>query len=530
MSKVDHKRMKPARPSLSAAFAGVLEKMESRVMFSAFTNGDLAVVRIGAPGSGATIAGSDVGTAVFIDEYTPTGTLVQTIPLPTSSTAGSNQALVLGNNNSEGELNLSTDGKDLLLAGYDSTVGGAVDAATSASTPRTIGEISGAGTVNTKTALTDLASGANVRGATGSDATGFWAAGQDKGTALSGVRYVPSLGSSVTTSTPLTSSTIANARNVEIWNGQLYVTQNKAAGTIIEALDGSTGSLQTPTTGTPTVNALPNIGATPYLAANTSTNTNAKTGSFFFAKIGSAADFQINGADSGYNTLYVADSDAAHSTGSAPGITKYSYVSNAWVSNGTLGSSSLSYEGLTGSVSGSTVTLYATIVNPTGTGSGIVSISDASGFNSLLTTATQTTIVAAPTGGTAYRGIAFAPYAAPMPAVTAVTVSPNSVLPGNNVTLTATVTETGGTASSVSFYREAANGTENTAVDTLVPGTATNNSGTWTLSNVSTSSLAPGNYTFYAVATDATNGTNSGFGSAPTATLTITSIAPAITQ
>src|SRR5580692_8935872 len=97
------------------------EMLEGRALLTAFTAGDLAVVQVGA--TGTTTALGDTGTAVFIDEYSPSGTLVQQIALPTTATPGGNQALVLGDSTNEGELNLSTDGQDLLLTGYDTTVG-----------------------------------------------------------------------------------------------------------------------------------------------------------------------------------------------------------------------------------------------------------------------------------------------------------------------------------------------------------------------------------------------------------------------
>ena len=146
------------------------------------------------------------------------------------------------------------------------------------------------------------------------------------------------------------------------------------------------------------------------------------------------------------------------------------------------------------------------------------------------TTGTQTQITN--TGGNwRFDNIQVTGTSAPAPTVSSVSVSPNSVTAGAGtpVSLQAVVTETGGTPSSVSFYREATNGTESAANDTLVPGTATNSSGTWTLSGVSTGSLAAGTYTYYAVATDSSNRTNSGVGAAPTATLTVNGTTPVVT-
>jgi hypothetical protein len=402
------------KPKARLGVEGLEDRLVPTGSANPFTPGNIAVVLVNTP----TGSLADSGSAVFIDEYTPSGTLVQQIALPTTSTVGGNQSLVLGNSTNEGELNLSTDGKDLLLTGYDTTVGGAgggatIENSTSASINRTIAEINASGSINTTTALTDFASGGDPRGVVGSDATGFWLAGQD-GTS-GAVRYISALGSSTTTSTNLTGTVDKNARDVEIWNGQLYFGQDKVAtAPIIEALNtSSTTGLQEPTaafnagTGPTVITPLPGTGTT-----NLSTpGSNAKTTGFVFAKLGASADFTINGVDSGYNTLYVADEDT-HATGSNPGVTKYSWTGSSWVSNGTIGSSSLSFEGLIGSVSGTTVTLYATVVNPTTGTDGIVSITDNSGFNSAITnngSSTPTTIVTAAPSGTAFRGIAFTP-------------------------------------------------------------------------------------------------------------------------
>ena len=90
-----------------------------------------------------------------------------------------------------------------------------------------------------------------------------------------------------------------------------------------------------------------------------------------------------------------------------------------------------------------------------------------------------------------------------LPTIGSFTVSPTSVTAGTSVTLTAAnVSETGGTIASVKFYRESngAGGLQ-TGSDTLV-GSGTQSGSTWSLA-ASTSGLAAGTYTFYAVATDA---------------------------
>jgi hypothetical protein len=107
----------------------------------------------------------------------------------------------------------------------------------------------------------------------------------------------------------------------------------------------------------------------------------------------------------------------------------------------------------------------------------------------------------------------------PTPTIGSFTVSPTSVTTGATVTLTASnVAETGGSISTVNFYRET-NGTSGfQSTDTLV-GSGTVNGSTWTLST-STTGFAAGTYTYYAVATDNTSHTSA----ASLATLAVSAV------
>ena len=104
------------------------------------------------------------------------------------------------------------------------------------------------------------------------------------------------------------------------------------------------------------------------------------------------------------------------------------------------------------------------------------------------------------------------------PTIGSFVANPASVTVGASTTLTASnVTDTGSTITGVNFYRES-NGTSGLQIgsDTLV-GAGTASGTTWTLS-ASTTGLAAGTYTYYAVATDA-----SGVSSpASSTTLTVT--------
>src|SRR5271165_7042605 len=105
------------------------------------------------------------------------------------------------------------------------------------------------------------------------------------------------------------------------------------------SLDGTTsGTLQEPTAafnaGVNPTSALPLPGT-----GDTDVNPpggSTKSGNFFFAEVGSSADFTINGADSGYNTMYVADANNS-SSGDLAGITKYSWNGTGWNTDGTIG-------------------------------------------------------------------------------------------------------------------------------------------------------------------------------------------------
>ena len=86
---------------------------------AAFTAGNLVIYRVG---EGTAVLGGNA-TAAFLDEYSPTGTLVQSKALPTADN-GIHQTLTnSGSATSEGQLNRSSDGKCLVFGGYDATPG-----------------------------------------------------------------------------------------------------------------------------------------------------------------------------------------------------------------------------------------------------------------------------------------------------------------------------------------------------------------------------------------------------------------------
>ncbi len=404
------------------------------VLAAQFTPGNLAVVRMGGDAShnpGGTALGSATA-AVFIDEFTATGSYVQTFALPTAVSAP-NFALTLGGTaTSEGELNLSTDGRFLTLVGYNVGTGVAsasASGATSATVNRTVGVIRFDGLIDTSTALTDFASANNARGAFSTNGASVWLAGADASTG--GVRYIAALG--VTTSVNLTGTALKNTRDVAVFNGQLYFASDKG-GSIVEALGAGL-----PTSGTQALVALTGSALVP--------GTNSATNSFFFTSLGGPTF-------NGFDTLYVAD-DATTATSATPGISKYSFDGTNWNLNGTIGGVADAYEGLTGTVNAGVVTLYATKPGS------IVSIVDSSGFAGAFT-ATPASVATAPVN-TAFRGIAFAPQAPGSghitPAITGfspdvaygVSAPPPSVLVAPNAAIVTNASNFNGGSLTISF-------------------------------------------------------------------------------
>ena len=316
-----------------------------------------------------------VSTKVFLDEYSPTGTLIQSIQMPTAA-SGTNLALTAtGSSSSEGLMTLSTDGKYLVLGGYNTDTGYVTPNSTSATLlTRVIGRVDGLAAVNTSTSLGTVGfSGNNIRGVASVDGTSFYMSGSG-----SGVRRAV-FGD--TTSTRISSSAAlyaSNYRSIAIFNNQLFVTStsgnSKGLLSVGTGLPTDTGNVVTAAPGFPTTGS-------PY--------------GFFFADLSST----IPGVD----VVYVADDGAT--TG---GIMKYSFDGTNWVSNGVALPATTGTRGLAGVVTGTTVALVTTAG-----GSKLYSLVDASGYNQPITA----TFNEMATAGTnmAFRGVALAPTAGIIP-------------------------------------------------------------------------------------------------------------------
>jgi hypothetical protein len=336
-----------------------------------FTPGNIVVYRVGTGVANLTNA----STPVFLDEYTSSGTLVQSIAMPIA-VSGSNKILTAaGNGISEGLLNLSVNGQYLVFTGYNIAVGtSGVGGSASSTRPRCIGIVKYDATINTSTSLTDLSSGGPVRSAISTNGTDIWACGGGGIGGTGGVRYTAA-GSA--TSTQLHATAPTNLRSICMASGQLYVSGNGGTPKI-----GSVG------TGCPTTSGQTVTGLTGFPIDGT-------PGQFVLLNL----DASIPGPD----VMYVADD--------IDGIEKFSLVSDSWVSNGIVGAALDDYRALTATVSGSTVTIYATRKGSNSTaivGGQLVKLTDAAGYNGAFS-ATPVVLASTITDKTAFRGVSAVP-------------------------------------------------------------------------------------------------------------------------
>jgi hypothetical protein len=332
-----------------------------------FTSGNIVVARLG---NGTTVYNGGAAARCFLDEYTPTGTLVQTVAMPVT-TVGSNRRFMLNNGLYGGMLTLSGDKRYLLLPGYDADeFTQPLTSITAAIAPRIVARIDFNETINTST-LTGGYDGEAVEAAYSTDGNSIWTVGTAFGNPASGGLRYQTLGS--TSSVLLNNNPLLGGYNMQAFNNQLYVSYFTNTTTAIGA--AGTGF---PTTGTPTLTSLPGIPSSSFLPLG-----------FFMA--------DLNTSVPGPDVIYICNPDLNGTTANT--ITKYSLVAGTWVQNNSVSVSSP--RGLTGSVNGNTVTLFAT------SSTNLYSLIDASGYNANIT-ATLTNLATAP-GNATFKGIAFAP-------------------------------------------------------------------------------------------------------------------------
>jgi hypothetical protein len=335
------------------------------VLAAPFSPGNLIIYRVGT-GTGGLLTSA---AAVFLDEYSPAGSLVQSIPLPTAVAGAHRRLTASGTATSEGSIQRSADQRFLVFTGYDTDVGTpSVASIPAATVNRTVGFADVAGVVDTRTAVTAF-SGQNIRSAASDDGTGAWLVGSS-----GGVVYTPLAGSGAGT---VVSASSGNNRSVDIHGGQLYLSSSSGAfrlATVGAGLPRTTGNTTVQVPGGPT-------------------GTTSSPYQFVL--------FDLDATVAGLDTLYLADDLAG--TG---GIQKFCLVGGTWLAKGNVAGTgaATSIRGLTGSARGSIVTLYATNAIR------LLSLTDSTGYNANLT-GTLTELASAP-GNTGFRGVDFAPVAA----------------------------------------------------------------------------------------------------------------------
>lgn len=330
-----------------------------------FRAGNIVVYRIG---DGTSVLNSSV-SQVFLDEYTTSGVLVQSVALPVTG-----QKLTLsGELLDAGLLNLSTDGKYLVVPGWDMSPGTSLSTITGNN--RSIALVDFNGAVKSVTVITNNPNTVPINSAISDNGTNLW---------LTGGGAVESLPAVSSTSTLITA--VASSFNLNSTRGQLFASTNINASPIIQVGTGL------PTTAGQTTSTLPGL------------PLRTRPRQFAFADL----DQAIAGPD----VLYLASQNPL----SPGGIQKYSLVNSTWVANGQVGTTAESYTGLTIKVSGNTVTIFATRQgNNTALikGGELISLTDNSGYNATLS-GTPVVIASVATPDTkALRGVALVPQPAP---------------------------------------------------------------------------------------------------------------------
>jgi hypothetical protein len=329
-----------------------------------FSQGNLVVFRAG---NGQGTLGT-AATSAFLDEYTPAGVLVQSIAMPTAVSGANKRFVTSGNSTSEGQLNRSVDGRFLTLGGYDADVGTAsIGSSNSASVARVFARVGLDGSVDTSTSTTAF-SGNQVRGVVSNDGSQFWATGGNNG-----VQYATFGGSSsiqLNTATPLST----NNRNINIFNGQLYISSASASLRGVAAI----GS------GLPTTNGQ---SMTPFPG----TNVNTSSSPYDFVLVNSSL-------------MYLADDSAAAGLG---GLQRWELSAGTWTRTQTYqlaNGGRIRQMTSTTDASGNNV-LYVTSLDA----------SNVSTIQSLVDTGAGSTfnVVATANALTVFRGIEFTPIPAP---------------------------------------------------------------------------------------------------------------------
>ena len=327
--------------SLVAGIAGLA--FATLAQAAPITAGNVVIYRVG---DGAA-ALSGAAAAVSLDEYTPTGTFVQSIALPSTGTGA---LTAIGNSTTEGLISISGDGNRLVFSGYRADAGTA--SPNVGTIHKVLGSVDISGTPNLINSISDGGTGA-PRSATTTDGSIYYL-----GTST-GVRYVgtPAVGG---TSTVIDTR---NSRQVNLYSNVLYAANGS---TTIAAKVQTYGTLPT--------------GTTTGTAAVTLATTDAVQG---------FAAFDLNAGVAGVDTMYLVSTVEAL-------VRKYSFDGTNWNAVGSIAAGTV--QDITGVVNGTDVNLFLT------SGSGLFALTDTTGSAGTLTGSLGTAI-ATPGTNQAFRGV-----------------------------------------------------------------------------------------------------------------------------
>jgi autotransporter passenger strand-loop-strand repeat protein len=295
--------------ALNTDAAGTGETVTAIPMLTSFTSGDLVVGVIGDDNSSG-YYGDNQAAPIALEEINPAnGQIIGEMVLPEENSGANSAISGEYGSSSEGILQLAANGQSLVIAGYGvnaatfnnaplSVYGNAALAQStsltdSSYTPvaRVIADITYDGSVDTSTALYNIFNTNNPRSVATVDGQTFYISGQGvKGDTTQGV-FVAQDGASAATAI----DTATDTRTAEIYNAQLYVSQNSSSGTAnIESFGGLPTGAATPT-------ILPGINQTVLLTAAQANTINA--GAVGSAVALSPEEYFFANA----TTLYVAD-------------------------------------------------------------------------------------------------------------------------------------------------------------------------------------------------------------------------------
>ena len=284
-------------------FSAATQATQSFTINLPFTPGSIVAYRVG---SGSGTAVGTQANAVFLDEWSPSGALLQSVAMPTAAGSGSlPNPLTASSTGSEGLLNRSIDGACLTVPGYTAAVGTAA-VITAAGVQRDVAFVSASGIVDTTTMLgAEAGAGSNFRGAITDTCSHAWASTNGTGTANWGIWY-GALGA--TSGTQL--------YNAVAGQGMAIATVN---GTTTPQLYASVGPFDTIGTGLPTSGIQT---ATPLAVSNGSVTTlpDNYRGVVFL---------QLQAESTGADTLYLADNNASPET-----VDKYVLQNGVWTASG----------------------------------------------------------------------------------------------------------------------------------------------------------------------------------------------------